>query len=264
MSIKDILLYLDDSSASSHTIDAAFSLAKQQSARITGLSIVTYDYYQPHYLHAEENIAAAGVVLTKKAEAAGVEARHRCIESRVAGVGARELLITAAHCSDLVVIGQESRRMSRADGIIKPLVAGGGRPVLIIPAAGSFDTVGSHVLVAWRNGREAARALHDALPILKRAEQVTLLAVSSGEEEGQEQWAEVLEHLQSHNIQARLERQPLTSASLADSLLNRACDGGCDLLVMGAHSPGLRRGSQLGTVAGQILREMTIPVLMSH
>ena len=46
--------------------------------------------------------------------------------------------------------------------------------------------------------------------------------------------------------------------------MNYACEGGYDLLVMGAYRPGSRRSSQLGTVAGQILREMTIPVLMSH
>jgi nucleotide-binding universal stress UspA family protein len=57
---------------------------------------------------------------------------------------------------------------------------------------------------------------------------------------------------------------PVTSATLADNLLNHACEGGYDLLVMGAFQPGARRGSQMGAVAGQILREMTIPVLMSH
>ena len=264
MSIKDILLHLDNSSACEQRIDAAIYIARQQDALLTGLSLVTFDYYQPHYLHTDEKVAAAGAMLAAKASAAAVEARHRRIESCVAGVGVHELLVSAAHCSDLVIVGQESRRTGRTDGFIEHLVAGGGRPVLIIPAVGSFDAVGTHVLVAWRNGREAARALHDALPILEKAELVTLLAVSSGEETGQDQWEAVLEHLLSHGIQARLEQQPVTSASLAESLLNRACDGGYDLLVMGAHSPGLRRGSQLGAVAGQILREMTIPVLMSH
>jgi nucleotide-binding universal stress UspA family protein len=57
---------------------------------------------------------------------------------------------------------------------------------------------------------------------------------------------------------------PVTTATLADNLLNRACEGGYDLLVMGAYQPGARRGSQFGSVAGQILREMTIPVLLAH
>src|SRR6185369_7723065 len=181
-----------------------------------------------------ENVAAAGALLEAKARAAGIEARCRCIESSVAGVKARELLIHASHCSDLVVVGQESRRAARVNAVAEHLVAGGGRPVLVVPAAGHFPTVGTRVLVAWKNGREAARALHDALPILQRAELVTLLTVASGEESNQEQWEEVREHLQCHGIKTHTELQPVTSASLADSLLNRSCDGGYDLLVMGA------------------------------
>ena len=264
MSIKDILLYLDDSPACERGIDAALSLAKSQGARVTGLSVVTYGYYQPHYLRADEEIAAAGAMLEAKAGAAGVEARYRSIESNVVGVGTRELLIRSSHCSDLIIVGQESRRTARDTAIVEHLVTGAGRPVLIVPAAGAFPAVGSRVLVAWKNGREAARALHDALPILQRAEQVTLMTVSSGEESGQYRSDEVLEHLQCHGIRARTEQPPVTSATMADSLLNHACEGGYDLLVMGAYRPGSRRGTQLGAVAGQILREMTIPVLMSH
>ncbi len=264
MSIKDILLYMDDSPVCESRIDVALSLAQAQGARVTGLSIVTYGYYQPHYLHTEEVMAATGALLGAKAEAAGVAAGYRSIESNVAGVGAHELLIRASHCSDLVVVGQESRRTARAEAVVEHLVTGAGRPVLIVPAAGAFPTVGTRVLVAWKNGREAARALHDALPILQQAEQVTLLAVASEEESSQYLWEGIQEHLQLHGINIREELQPVTSATLADGLLNRACEGGYDLLVMGGYRPGTRRGSQLGKAAGQILREMTIPVLMSH
>lgn len=264
MSIKDILLHLDDSPACERRIDVALNLARQHGARVTGLSVVTYGYYQPHYLHSEEKVAVADALLQTKAQAAGVSAISRCIESSVVGVGMRELLIRASHCSDLVIVGQESRRTTRSSAVIEHLVTGAGRPVLVVPASGVFATVGTHVLVAWKNGREAARALHDALPILQRAEQVTLLTVASGDESSQEQWDLIQEHLQSHGIQTRSELLPVTTATLADNLLNHSCEGGFDLLVMGAYQPGSRRGSQLGAGAGQILREMTIPVLMSH
>jgi len=264
MSIKDILLYLDDSPACERRIDAALSLAQAQGARVTGLSIVTYGYYQPHYLHNEEKIAAAGALLGVKAQAVGVAVSCRSIESSVVGVSTRELLIRTSHCSDLVIVGQESRRTAHDEAVVEHLVTGAGRPVLIVPAAGVFPSVGKRVLVAWKNGREAARALHDALPILQQAEQVTLLTVASEEESNQTLWEGIQEHLQQHDIQARAELQPVTSATLADSLLNQACEGGYDLLVMGAYCPVSRRGSQLGKAAGQILREMTIPVLMSH
>lgn len=263
MSIKDILLYLDDSPACERRICVALGLAKAQGARVTGLSIVTHGYYQPHYLRAEEKIAAVGALLEAKALAAGLVSGNRSIESSVVGVRARELLIRESYCSDLVVVGQEPLRTARDEALVEQLVTGGGRPVLIVPAAGVFPTIGTRVLVAWKNGREAARALHDALPILQQAEQVSLLTVDSEERSSQE-WQEIQEHLLQHNITARSELRPVTSATLADSLLNHACEGGYDLLVMGGYCPGGRRGSQLGKAANQILREMTIPVLMSH
>jgi nucleotide-binding universal stress UspA family protein len=264
MGIRDILIYLDDSPACERRIDVAVNLARRLQARVQGLAIVTHAYYQPHYLHAEEKISAAGAQMTAKAGAAGVESFYRRTESAVVGVGMRELLISAAHCSDLVVIGQESRRTSRDRAVVEHLVAGSGRPVVVVPAVGDFPAVGSRVLVAWKNGREAARALHDALPILRQAELVTVLTVSGGEESHPEQRETVQEHLQNHGVRAVLELCPETSATPADTLLNHACEGGYDLLVMGAWQPGNRQGSQLGAVAHQILREMTIPVLMSH
>lgn len=264
MSIRDILLHLDDSSTCERRIDAAISLAKSQGAKVTGLSVVTFGYYQPHYLHTEENIAAAGTLLEKKARAAGVSATCSSIESSVVGVGLSELLIRASHCSDLVVVGQESRRTTRTQAVVEHLIMRSGRPVLIVPAAGTFPTVGKRVLVAWKNGRESTRAIHDALPILQQADQVTLLTVSSSEESSRSPWEEIQEHLRHHNIQAGTELQPVTSATLADNLLNHACEGGHDLLVMGALQPGSRKSSQLGAAATQILREMTIPVFMSH
>ena len=53
-----------------------------------------------------------------------------------------------------------------------------GRPVLTIPFAGDFPSVTDHILVAWNASREATRAVHDALPLLLNAKQVTILAVN--------------------------------------------------------------------------------------
>jgi nucleotide-binding universal stress UspA family protein len=264
MGIKDILLHLDDSPACERRIVVALNLARIHNSRVTGLSVLTYAYYQPHYLHTEEKIAAAEALLQAQAKKAGVDSRCRRIESSVVGVATRELLISASHCSDLIIVSQESRRTTRTSAVVEHLVTGSGRPVLVIPAAGVFPAVGKRVLVAWKHGREAARALHDALPILHSAEQVTLLTIASGEESNQEQLNVIQDHLLSHGIRTRSEQMPVTSATLADNLLNHACEGGYDLLVMGAFQPGARRVSQLGAVASQILREMTIPVLMSH
>lgn len=264
MSIKDILLHLDDAPACERRIEVALELAKSHAAALTGLFIMTHNYYQSQDRRAEETMASSKALLEAKALKAGLSATWRGIESTVVGVGQSEMLIRLSHCRDLVIVGQESQIKSRNTGIVERLVLGAGRPILVVPAVGTFPAVGKRVLIAWRSGREAARAVHDAVPFLKLAEQVTLLSVASDEGTVQDPWDGILEHLQHHGIQVRTELWPATSVSPADSLLNLACDGGFELLVMGAFSAPSRRGALLGPVAAQILRQMTIPVLLSH
>jgi nucleotide-binding universal stress UspA family protein len=264
MSIKDILLHLDDSPACERRTDVALALARAHSATLTGLSIITHNYYQPQHQHDDERMAVARANLEAKAQASGVKAFWRGIESTVVGVGQSEMLIGCSHCSDLIVVGQEGRRKTRSADMVERLVLGSGRPILVVPSAGTFPVVGKRILVAWKSGREAARAVHDAVPFLKQADQVTLLSVASDEETVQDPWNGILEHLKQHGINARTELWPATSVPPADNLLNLACDGSFDLLVMGAFSAPSRRGAQLGPVPAQILREMTVPVLLSH
>lgn len=261
---KDILLYLDDSPACETRIDVALALAREHAAVLTGISILTHDYYQPRQQRAEEYLADAGAHFRQKAAAAGVAAVWREVDSPVVGVGVRELLNWNSHCSDLVIVGQEARGEGGASAVVERLVLGAGRPVMIIPAVGTYPTVGRRVLVAWKNGREAARAVSDAMPILRRADKVELLAVTSAEPAGEDPWGGLREHLGRHGVNADAEQLPAISTSLADILLNRACDGGFDLLVMGAFAMSAQGAAQLGPAAAQILREMTLPTLLSH
>ncbi len=264
MSIKNILIHLDDTNACEGRIDVALCIAREHAATVTGISILTHDYYQPRQTRTQETQAASGDLLLTMARAAGVAAVWRVIESAVVGVSVRELLIRNSHCFDLVIVSQEPDKKAGSVAMVEDLVLCAGRPVLVVPSVGTFPSVGKRILVAWKNGREAARAMNDSLPLLKKAGQVTLLSIASSEEAGQDPWEGILEHLQRHGIQAGTRVQPATSAPMADSLLNMSCEGGFDLLVMGAYKPETRRKSQFGKIADQILREMTIPVLMSH
>src|SRR5205823_3535872 len=82
-------------------------------------------------------------------------------------------VIAQAVLYDLVVVGQPNpdNALENAFGL-RPaeIVLGSGRPVLVVPYAGNFAGLGKRVLVGWNRRREAVRALHDALPLLERAE----------------------------------------------------------------------------------------------
>jgi nucleotide-binding universal stress UspA family protein len=142
-----------------------------------------------------------------------------------------------------------------------------GRPVLIVPYAGTFECVGRRVLVAWDGTREANRALHDALPLIDGAEAVTVMHVGAQQADldRDRPWLErIVRHLGRHGIKAQAEESPHGGIPTSEVLLSRAADIGADMLVAGAYHHSQLRESLLGGVSRNLLDHMTVPVLMSH
>lgn len=270
MVLRDIFLHVDTSAACEARIDLALTLARQHGATVTGLSVIAHPYYAPRQGAEELQSAAMGALFRERAVAAGVEARWQSLDWGVVGVGMAEILVRQSHGSDLVIVGQgdgEGAGQRVPADLAERLVLGSGRPVLVVPHVGRFETVGSRVLVAWKRGREATRVLHDAIPLLARAGTVRLLSVQSSDPAGPDAadpWGDIREHLARHGVTAETELLPPMAMPLGDLLLNRVCDEGFDLLVMGAFAQPPNGGPVPGKAAAQILREMTVPVLMAH
>ncbi len=264
MGLADILVHIDHYSSSTSRLDLAISLAKQHQARLTGLLVIKHRY------PAETAVDAARVMFEQKVALAGIEGQWRCVDDSGIVVGMTGIIRSHAHCSDLIVIGQGSREsadMGVPFELPEGLVLVSGLPVMVVPYAGSFASVGRRVLVAWKAGRESTRALNDAIPILKLAQHVEILTVygpESDDEGSKNLSAEICNHLARHGVTARTSRLLAGDAPLGDVFLNRAFDEGFDLLVMGAYAHGQNGKLELGPVARQLLREMTVPVLMSH
>jgi nucleotide-binding universal stress UspA family protein len=145
----------------------------------------------------------------------------------------------------------------------------GGRPVLVVPYVGAPASVGTHVLIAWDGGREASRALADAMPILVRARQVTVACLDpSASARGADAAARdrLLAYLHRHGVAARLEYHNLGGGDIAigDWLLSRTADLGGDLIVMGGYGHPRWRERVLGGATRALLSAMTVPVLMAH
>ena len=137
----------------------------------------------------------------------------------------------------------------------------------MVPYAGTFDTVGRRVLVAWDGTREAARAANDALPLLENAEAVTVMFVGARETalaEHRPSIERMVHHLQRHGIPARTEETLQGDLRISDVLLSRAADLAVDLLVAGAYHHSQLREALVGGVSRELLDHMTVPVLMSH
>lgn len=281
MGLKDLVVLLDTSKQSAIRLELAIALATVHEAHLTGLYVSPPPDLPPvrPYLTLEMTPAAErGLAERVEREAAGVEAsfRRRVDHAGLsrsewrcaAGDAARVACLHARH-ADFTVIGQPSDDdaavRARRD-LAERLIFASGRPILMVPYAGTFPTAGDRVVVAWNGSREATRAVNDALPILQRARQVTVLTVNPHEEEdqGDVPGADIALHLARHGVTVEAAETVGHDIEVADILLSRLADGDADLLVMGAYGHSRLREMILGGATRHILRSMTVPVLLSH
>jgi nucleotide-binding universal stress UspA family protein len=151
--------------------------------------------------------------------------------------------------------------------VVEQALFSSGRPVLVVPHSGRFEAVGRTVLIGWNASREAARAANDALPLIAGAESATVLVVNPSEApggDGAEPGAAIALHLARHGLRATAEHVVAPQVDDGEMLLNQAADLGADLLVVGAYGHSRLRELVLGGVTRTLLRQMTIPVMMSH
>lgn len=269
--MADILVHIDSTPNCAARLELAVRLAQRHGASLTGLYVITHQYYQPRQQSTAEATAATAQRLFEDSTAGtGVEAHWHSVDWSVIGVSVAEIINHHAHYADLVVVGQtlpDAAAKGFPPDLPERLILGAGRPVLVVPYVGTFSTVGERVLVAWKAGRESTRAVSDALPLLKTARQVSLLAVNSSAnygDDGESLCANICLHLKRHGVSANADKVLAATASVGDTLLNRAYEEGFDLLVMGAYAHTPQGTLVLGAVAKHLLKEMTVPVLMSH
>ena len=270
MSLKNVMVHLDQGQRTASRLAMAAALARQHQARLIGVFGqlapsqkvgVVSSWPTPAYTEAAE----AGKAAFEKAAAGLPQAEWRDINRGSEAEVLRHITDLARH-ADLIVMGQydENGDSHVPSDLTEEVILNSGRPVLILPYVGTFHATVKRPLIAWSNTREAARALNDALPLIEGSEKATVVSVSTTTEEARSTCAEVIGHLACHGIQANPESMLVTDIGIMDMLLNRAADLGSDLLVMGAQGhiglPFVSRGA--GT--RYILRHMTVPVVMSN
>ena len=188
---------------------------------------------------------------------------------RIVGMEPVAAVIEHGRAADLIVASQSDPdwEMSGLFDAPERLALESGRPVLIVPYAGRFGEIGKRIMVAWSGKREGARAVFDALPLLKSADKVALLCVVGGDadgESGQLPGAEIAASLARHGVKVTVRKTMADEIGVADEILARLADEGSDLLVMGAYGHSRLREMVFGGVTRHILRHMTVPTLMSH
>lgn len=265
MMLKDILVHVGNTpgcASCEQRVEAAAALAQRYNARLTGL----YVYAGPGLRRPEQQPEYVREALFSRLERSGLDTAWRAVDLGFSSTSVAEMVSYQACFTDLLVIGQPTgERVDPHTWLSGPerVLIGSGRPVLIIPRSGSFPHIGSRVMVAWKAGPKASRALYGALPLLQSAEHVSMVSV--GSEGFQANEADLLgSYLARHDVKARLEHVPSGDLSIGDTLLNLVADEGIDLLVLGVHVIARRTQLDMGEVARYLLGQMTVPMLLSH
>jgi len=281
VSYKDLLVVLDAAADARGRIDLAVALAERFAAHLVGLYPIPSAALPPAAGYADlaalEPVyrawrarALEQVEKTRESFEHAAQLRGIAREWRAAAEGWDADPALHARYADLTILGQRDPDDDEM-ALIRPrperVTLASGRPILVVPYAGKFETIGRCVLVAWNASREAARAVADAMPLLTKADAVTVLAVDpqfGPDGHGDLPGADIALHLARHGVKAQIERSVSAGVPIGELLLSRVSDLGADLLVMGAYGHSRARELLLGGATRSILASMTMPVLMSH
>jgi nucleotide-binding universal stress UspA family protein len=278
MSYKTILLHVDNGARAPVRIGVACRLARRFDAHLVGLHALTVVKLPGYARVAVEGGADLGEYQAKLAADAARQGRQ-VFERGVSAAGiaksewresrddAANAMRLHARYADLVVVAQPN---ATDPGAVEPdfaerVLLAAGRPLLVVPYAGDFTEVGKRALVAWNASREAARAVTDAIPLLREAQTVQVIAFNpDAAAHGDVPGADIGLYLARHGIKVTVSQQTAADVDVGNQLLSRAADLDADLIIMGGYGHSRLRELVLGGVTRTILQSMTAPVLMSH
>ena len=275
MSYKTLLVHIDDSKRSEARLAFAADLAVKYGAHLVGLYVVCQDVLRP-LLAGRESLdlsanEARHAQLAREAQErfTALARRTGCpFEWRAPRGPSVEAAVLHARHADLIVLGQEDPDDAStyvARKFAEDVVMSAGRPAIVLPHAGRIATFGESVLVAWDGGREAARALADAVPVLKRARFVTVVTIRKHPEDSTPEDIEVAAYLERHRVRASfatISRPP--GVGTGATLLNQLSDRHADLLVMGAFVHSRWREAVVGGVTQAFMDDCPLPLFMAH
>jgi nucleotide-binding universal stress UspA family protein len=274
MELRNILVNLDIDFYTPGLLDAAKGLAERFGARLSAVAAAT---------PAAELIAVEGAALTVgvyEAERAEVERRLHQLEAAfndavpaqyrdrswaILNDPTREL-ITAGRRTDLVMVQSHNRGQEVASRNVDvgSLLLALGRPVLLM-AAEPKPITAKTIVVGWKDSRESRRAVADAMPLLRTARDVMVVALEEGGDRTEQKASlgDLVGWLQLHEVKARGDIYPVVG-SHGETLAGIARRSGSDLIVTGAYAHSRLRQWLFGGVTRDLLGAASVNRFMSN
>ena len=278
--LKDILVHVDKAEQPNGPLEAAIHLAERYNAHVSGLHVTSlFHYVAAHdvwvaglWEECKDELRAAAQRAQEQFKAAAARAGVLGEWHHIDGDPTYTIL-DYGRVVDLVVLGlptQDAPPITRE--ITDKVTLALGRPVLFVPATKFPGSLGKRVLVAWDGGRESARAVNDALPLLAQAEHVVVMSIEPLVRDTERERAEdeipgsadIALHLARHGVETEAVRDTASSQFVGETLLDQVERQRADLVVMGAYGHSRVKEIVLGGATRHMLKHATVPVLMSH
>lgn len=195
---------------------------------------------------------------------------HCAVHSSLLEVGAaRNALGLRARHADITIVRQPdfSARGYGDATLLEAAMFAGGHPVLVVPPEWEGKALGRSVLVCWNAGREAARALADAAPLIATADKVTVVTVDaepSMSGYGDLPGMDISAHLARRGLEVELRNVDSAGREDYQAILDEAANAKADLIVMGGYGRSRLSEMVFGGVTRDMLTHASLPILMSH
>ncbi|GLS18529.1 hypothetical protein GCM10007874_15460 [Labrys miyagiensis] len=272
-----IMVYVDTSSHAAARVGLACDIAAEHSATVIGVSasvplmpVAAPSRFGP--------LAGATNLAQEEGAEADLRCAERCFRQVVSQRGCRwewrssldnpgHFLVHEARAADLIVVGQKMWDLSpqhRADPaeILREV----GRPILMVPPSTTISPVGTNAVVAWKDSREARRAVLDALPLLAMSKVVWVVDVvpETLRETVRSQVSDVTAFLGRHGIKAQAMIEPDDDGPLIEGLLAVASQKQAGLIVMGGQSHARLHEWTFGSATHTMLKKSPVCLLLSN
>ncbi|MBR0959929.1 universal stress protein [Bradyrhizobium japonicum] len=278
MPIKDVFLPLvgQPRGPALAAIEKCVAVAADLGARITALALEEEDAFErpkvmlPYDRDSVQASPGAGDMqqllnaFTNAASQANIRAQSR--SGKVPADQIRAVLAEHARFSDLTLVPVKPHD-SRTEGIVEAFLFESGRPLLLCPEhlADELRPEFENVMIAWDHSARAARAVGDALPILRAASSVRVVTVTEAKADAVMQSGTALvDHLREHGVYASFETTKGGGSSIGKVLGSWANSHGIDAIVMGAYHHSRLNEIVWGGVTKTVIGQPPCWVMISH
>lgn len=277
---KDLVVPITGTPGDMDALNIAIDLAASHGAHLTVLEMLNLptpmlgpwgmvpdvamsDVYDKLRSQAKTNVAR----LESRLEKESISSEVRLVETLAEPA---RMAAHRAHHADLAVVAGSIGDTIEAEtthAYFGSLLLESGRPVLVVPPRCKVPMPPKRVVMAWRPTSEAARALHDALPLLTGAEAVDLLLVDTTDEQRDsdaQPGADVAKHLARHGVETSVVALKSGNRAVSSVILEHARKVRANLIVVGGYGHSRFREWAMGGVTRELLIGASIPVFYSH